>query len=174
MKPLRHRPHVYIRKEAISKKQPERATNTGLRRPQARPRGRRSGHLPFSRLLDHLQTLEHSTTPEFAPTFSLIFSVFAPRDLWPLHALPSQSASKLVGSVGRLCPSTRSAARPGHFRDSPSQSVRLRGPHWPRWIRRATKAAVSNGARRLVGRRPDRRRRLAKEGGAAGSDGRHL
>ena len=40
MKPLRHRPHVYIRKEAISKKQPERATNTGPRRPQARPRGR--------------------------------------------------------------------------------------------------------------------------------------
>lgn len=78
MKPLRHRPHVYIRKEAISKKLPKRRTKTGPGRPQARPRDRKTRHLPlFEAPQSPRGTPAPRRPPSSAQTFTQIFLVFA-------------------------------------------------------------------------------------------------
>ena len=79
---------------------------------------------PFLRPLDHHGTLRHRVHPRVRPQRLHNFSQFLlPRDLWPLHALPSQSASKLVGPIlargpllpGRHGPGSAQPAEDGTF-----------------------------------------------------------
>ena len=154
---------------------PKGAPKTALGGPRRGPRSRFEVTYHFSRLLNHHGALQYGVDPRVRhQRFHNFSPFFLSRDLWPLHALPSQSASKLVGPIARLWPSTLRSARPEQCASSPGRNV---GPTWPNWARAqsgATKAAVSNGARRLVGRRPQGRRRLAGEGGSAGTERRHL
>ena len=103
---------------------PKGAPKTALGGPRRGPRSRFEVTYHFSRLLNHHGALQYGVDPRVRhQRFHNFSPFFLSRDLWPLHALPSQSASKLVGPIlargpllpGRHGPGSAQTAEDGTF-----------------------------------------------------------